>query len=290
MALLFETLVQGLLIGSGYALIAIGMAVVYNVSGILNFAHGDFITLGMYACLALLLGFGVGPYIGLLLVTPAFAVLGILFYLGLIRPLQDTNMLMVVQITLGLTFIIQNLILYAFGSIEQVVQTPISAVLLHLTDRFALRLTGVIAGGVSLGLILGLYVLIQRSDFGRAIRAIHQNPRGAAVCGIDVARVRAATFALAFAVMGVASCILAPTQPFVPGGGLMISVTAILVLILGGLGSFHGTLLGGLVVGLSQTVGTVYLGGTLGLALPYIIFVLVLLFRPGGLVGGRSLA
>lgn len=290
MDLLFETLVQGLLIGAGYALIAVGMAVIYNVSGMLNFAHGDFITLGMYACLALLLSVGAGPYVGLLIVTPVFAVIGVLFYLGLIRPLQDTNMLMVVQLTLGLTFIIQNLILYAFGSIEQVVQTPISAVLLHVTDRFALRLTNVIAGIASLLLILALRVVIQRSDFGRAIRAIHQNPRGAVVCGIDVGRVRAVTFALAFALMGIAACILAPTQPFVPGGGLMTSVTAILVLILGGLGSFYGTLLGGLVVGLSQTLGTVYLGGTLGLALPYIIFVLVLLFRPGGLIGARRLA
>jgi len=284
-ALFIETILQGLLTGSSYALIAIGMAVIYNVSGMLNFAHGDFITLGMYACLLMLLSLGIGPYVGLFIITPGFAILGALFYWGLIKPVQGKHMLMVIQLTLGLSFIIPNLILFFFGSQEMVIHSAISADLIRVSSSFSLRLTSVIAGIVSLVLIAVLYLFIQRSDFGRAMRAIHQNLRGAAVCGINVNRVRTLTFALAFAIMGIAASVIGPTMPIVPGGGLNISVMAILVLILGGLGSFYGTLIGGLIVGLSQSIGTVYVPGTLGLALPYIIFVLVLLFRPGGVLG-----
>lgn len=277
-----QALAQGLLIGSTYGLLALGMGLVYGVSGVVNFSHGDFISLGMFMCLALYSALAMDPYVSIVITVPVMVALGALVYRFLIRPMVGHQFLMVVQLTLGLSLVLQNGILMVFGG--QPARTPsiVETKLIILGD-VVLRMPHVIAFIVSFALAIGLYVMLRSTDFGRSIRAVHQNAHAAALMGIDVGRVQVLTFALGIGLLAIAAALLLPGTPIQPSQGLRYTVITLLVVVLGGMTNFVSIMLGGLVIGLSEAFGTIYLSDTLGMLLPYAIFVLIMLFRPQGL-------
>jgi branched-chain amino acid transport system permease protein len=277
-----QALAQGLLIGSTYGLLALGMGLVYGVSGVVNFSHGDFISLGMFMCLALYSALAMDPYVSIVITVPVMVALGALVYRFLIRPMVGHQFLMVVQLTLGLSLVLQNGILMVFGG--QPARTPsiVETKLIILGD-VVLRMPHVIAFIVSFALAIGLYVMLRSTDFGRSIRAVHQNAHAAALMGIDVGRVQVLTFALGIGLLAIAAALLLPGTPIQPSQGLRYTVITLLVVVLGGMTNFVSIMLGGLVIGISEAFGTIYLSDTLGMLLPYAIFVLIMLFRPQGL-------
>lgn len=277
-----QALAQGLLIGSTYGLLALGMGLVYGVSGVVNFSHGDFISLGMFMCLGLYSALALDPYVSVVITVPVMVALGALVYRFLIRPMVGHQFLMVVQLTLGLSLVLQNGILMVFGG--QPARTPsiVETKLIILGD-VVLRMPHVIAFIVSFALAIGLYVMLRSTDFGRSIRAVHQNAHAAALMGIDVGRVQVLTFALGIGLLAIAAALLLPGTPIQPSQGLRYTVITLLVVVLGGMTNFVSIMLGGLVIGISEAFGTIYLSDTLGMLLPYAIFVLIMLFRPQGL-------
>jgi branched-chain amino acid transport system permease protein len=279
---LYQALAQGLLIGSTYGLLALGMGLVYGVSGVVNFSHGDFISLGMFMCLALYSAFSLDPYVSVLITVPAMTAIGAVVYIFLIRPMVGHQFLMVVQLTLGLSLVLQNGILMIFGG--QPARTPsvVESKLLILGD-VVLQVPHVIAFGVSFVLAGGLYIMLRSTDFGRSIRAVHQNAHAAALMGINVGRVQVLTFALGIGILALAAALLLPGTPIQPTQGLRYTVITLLVVVLGGMTNFVGIMLGGLIIGIAEAFGTIYLAGVLGLLMPYIIFVAIMLFRPQGL-------
>jgi branched-chain amino acid transport system permease protein len=279
---LYQALAQGLLIGSTYGLLALGMGLVYGVSGVVNFSHGDFISLGMFMCLALYSAFSLDPYVSVLITVPAMTAIGAVVYIFLIRPMVGHQFLMVVQLTLGLSLVLQNGILMIFGG--QPARTPsvVESKLLILGD-VVLQVPLVIAFGVSFVLAGGLYIMLRSTDFGRSIRAVHQNAHAAALMGINVGRVQVLTFALGIGILALAAALLLPGTPIQPTQGLRYTVITLLVVVLGGMTNFVGIMLGGLIIGIAEAFGTIYLAGVLGLLMPYIIFVAIMLFRPQGL-------
>ncbi|MBX9649144.1 MAG: branched-chain amino acid ABC transporter permease [Xanthobacteraceae bacterium] len=287
MSELYQALAQGLLIGSTYGLLALGMGLVYGVSGVVNFSHGDFISLGMFMCLALYSALSLDPYVSVIITVPVMTAIGALVYLFLIRPMVGHQFLMVVQLTLGLSLVLQNGILMVFGG--QPARTPsvVESKLLLLGD-VVLRVPHLIAFAVSFVLAGGLYVMLRSTDFGRSIRAVHQNAHAAALMGIDVGRVQVMTFALGIGILALAAALLLPGTPIQPTQGLRYTVITLLVVVLGGMTNFVGIMLGGLVIGIAEAFGTIYLDGPLGLLMPYIIFVLIMLFRPQGLTWSSS--
>lgn len=183
-------------------------------------------------------------------------------------------------------FIIQNGLLMGYGGEYQRVPAFIEHGRLFLGSLLRLRLSLVIAFVVSL-LLAGLfYWVLTRTDYGRTVRAIHQNPQAAALMGVDVERIRTITFAAGVAVLAVAAALLVPGQPIAPIQGLHFTVTTLIVFMLGGMGNFAGTFLGALVIGVAESFGNVYLSGTIGFIVPFVIFVIFLLYRPQGLLGG----
>lgn len=282
MSELYQALAQGLLIGSTYGLLALGMGLVYGVSGVVNFSHGDFISLGMFMCLALYSAFSLDPYVSVLITVPAMTAIGAVVYIFLIRPMVGHQFLMVVQLTLGLSLVLQNGILMIFGG--QPARTPsvVESKLLILGD-VVLQVPHVIAFGVSFVLAGGLYIMLRSTDFGRSIRAVHQNAHAAALMGINVGRVQVLTFALGIGILALAAALLLPGTPIQPTQGLRYTVITLLVVVLGGMTNFVGIMLGGLIIGIAEAFGTIYLAGVLGLLMPYIIFVAIMLFRPQGL-------
>lgn len=287
MSELYQALAQGLLIGSTYGLLALGMGLVYGVSGVVNFSHGDFISLGMFMCLALYSALSLDPYVSVIITVPAMTAIGALVYLFLIRPMVGHKFLMVVQLTLGLSLVLQNGILMVFGG--QPARTPsIVETKLFILGDVVLRVPHVIAFAVSFVLAGGLYVMLRSTDFGRSIRAVHQNAHAAALMGIDVGRVQVLTFALGIGILALAAALLLPGTPIQPTQGLRYTVITLLVVVLGGMTNFVGIMLGGLIIGVAEAFGTIYLEGPLGLLMPYIIFVAIMLFRPQGLTWSSS--
>jgi branched-chain amino acid transport system permease protein len=278
---LLQAVVQGVLIGSAYGLLALGMGLVYSVSGIVNFSHGDFVSLGMFLCLSLYGALSLDPYVSLVITVPAMMAFGALVYWLLIRRIAQHHLLMIVQLTLGLALVLQNGLLMVYGG--QPVRTPsaVESQLIILGD-VVMRLPHVIACGASFGLAILLYVMLRATDFGRSIRAVHQNPHAAALMGIDVARIQLLTFALSTGLVAIAAALLLPGTAIHPNQGLRYTVITLLVVVLGGMTNFFGIMLGGIVIGTAEALGTVYLPDVPGRLLPYLIFVLIMLLRPQG--------
>ncbi|MDX2203140.1 MAG: branched-chain amino acid ABC transporter permease [Hyphomicrobiaceae bacterium] len=276
---LLQALTQGVLIGSTYGLLALGMGLTYGVSGIVNFSHGDFVSLGMFMCLALYSAFAMDPYVSILITLPALTLIGAVTYRYLIQPLANSHLLMIIQLTLGLTLVLQNGLLMTFGG--QPARTPsvVEAKLIILGD-VVMRLPHLIACVVSFLLAGALFVMLRSTDTGRSIRAVHQNARAAALMGIDVARVQVLTFAIGIGLLAVAAALLLPGTPIHPSQGLRYTVITLLVVVLGGMTNFAGIMASGLVIGIAEAMGTIYLPNVLGLLLPYLIFVAIMLLRP----------
>jgi branched-chain amino acid transport system permease protein len=284
---LYQALAQGLLIGSTYGLLALGMGLVYGVSGVVNFSHGDFISLGMFMCLALFSAFSLDPYVSVLITVPVMTAIGAVVYIFLIRPMVGHQFLMVVQLTLGLSLVLQNGILMIFGGEPARTPSIVESKLVILGD-VVLRVPHIIAFVVSFALAIGLYIMLRSTDFGRSIRAVHQNAHAASLMGINVGRVQVLTFALGIGILALAAALLLPGTPIQPTQGLRYTVITLLVVVLGGMTNFVGIMLGGLIIGIAEAFGTIYLDGPLGLLMPYIIFVAIMLFRPQGLTWSAS--
>lgn len=285
MDLLIQACIQGLLLGGAYALIALCLGLSYNVSGIINFAHGDFLSLAMFLAFGLSASFALDPYVSIVLTLPLLAGLGALVYWFLLRPIAASHTLMVIQLTLGLAFVLQNGVLMGFGG--QPLRTPsmVESEVLVVGGAYFIRLPQLIAFLASLVLSAILYVVLEFTDAGRRIKAVHQSPRAAALMGINVQRVRLVTFAVGIGLLALAGTLLVPGTPIHPSQGLRYTVIALMCLVLGGMTNFAGIFLGAMVIGLTEALGTVYVSGTSGMILPYGVFVLVLLFRPQGLLG-----
>jgi branched-chain amino acid transport system permease protein len=277
-----QAITQGVLIGSTYGLLALGMGLVYSVSGIVNFSHGDFASLGMYLCFAFYSALSLDPYVSLIITLPLMIGVGALVFKFLLAPIAGSHLLMITQLTLGLTLILQNGLLMVFGGQPHRVPSIVESKLIIL-GNVIIRMPHLVAFIVSFAMAGALFVFLRSTDTGRSIRAVHQNPRAAALMGIDVSRVQLFTFAAGIGILAIAAALLLPGTPIQPTQGLRYTVITLLVIVLGGMTNFVGIMLAGLVIGISETIGTIYVADTLGLILPYAIFVAIMLFRPQGL-------
>ncbi|HYD67350.1 branched-chain amino acid ABC transporter permease [Azospirillum sp.] len=288
MDILAQTLAQGLLMGGTYALIALGMGLTFSVSGVVNFAHGDILSLGMFLAFACFNAFALDPYVSVAITLPVMLGLGALLYRGLLKPVVGSHTLMVIQLTLGITFVLQNGLLMTFGGLTHRVPSMIEAELILVGDTLVLRAALAVAFVVCVALAGLLYWMLMRTDLGRSIRAVHQNARAAALMGVNVNRVRMLTFAMGCGLLAIAAALLVPGTPLHPSQGLRYTVITLMVMVLGGMTNFLGILVGGLLFGITEALGTVYVSGTSGMIVPYAMFVLVLLLRPEGLLKGRA--
>ncbi len=275
---------QGLLMGAVYALIALSMTLIFSVSGLLNFAHGDFIALAMYCALSLSQLYRLDPYFSAPLLFVLFLILGGVLFLLLIRPVLKGGVLTGAQLTLGLVFVQENLLLLVYGGESQTVTSILAnknLVLSPLVLPWPLIVGSLIAGALA----IALYLMLLYSDFGRQIRAIVQQPAAAALMGIPLRRVQTQAFALGIGLLGLTGPIIVPQFTLSPTMGLDLTLLALIVMVLGGIGNFLGSMVGGLIIGMTEGVGGLLLGGNLAAMVPYAVLLLILLFRPHGLFG-----
>ena len=281
-----QTIVLGLAQGGVYALIASGLTLIYAVTRHFNFAHGHFLAVGMYLSFAIFTAYELDPYLSFFIVAPLMFVLGLLVFRFLLRPLIPSGPITTIIMFLGVTLIIENVLLIIFGGEEHAVPTFLDLHKLHfgpLTMKPAL----LIALLLSLIVTLGFYWLLKTTDFGRAVRAVAQEPESAALVGINVRKVQMLVFALGFVLLAIAGTAYIPMSTIFPTMGLYITLFAFIVITLGGMGHFTGALVAGLIIGVAGALSSLFWGTALSATIPYALFVLVMLFRPQGLFGTK---
>ena len=284
---LFPSVLNGLTTGAVYALVALGLTLIYGVLHIVNFAHGAALMVALYAVWMLKTHLGIDPYLALPIVVPGMFALGYLLQRGVINRAshgKDENILLV---TLGLSIVMENLALMAFKSDTRTIDTPYTLTTVAIGPAM-IALPKLIAFAGALVASAVLLWTVQRTDLGRAIRAVAKEKQGAKLMGIDVDHVYAMSFGIGLACLGAAACFLLPAyyvNPQVGGGFVLVAFT---IVVLGGMGSFAGALVGGLLIGVVESLGGLFLGESLGQIGIFAIFIAVLLFRPQGLFGARA--
>ncbi len=285
--IVLEAVANGLLTGAVYGLVALGLTLVYGVLHIINFAHGALLTMAMYAAWVAWSAFGLDPYVAILPLVPIFFAVGYLLQRFVIMPASqgdDSNILLV---TLGLSIVLENAMLAIFRSDTLSVQVPYAMEVIE-AGPMLLSFPRVVGFGVTLAVAVVLFLVLTRTDTGRAMRAVAKERTGAALVGIDVRHVYAVTFAIGCACLAISACLLLPSFYVNPRVGNAFVLVAFTIVVLGGMGSVPGALLGGLFIGVVESLSGLYLGDSLGQLGIFVIFILVLLFRPTGLLGARA--
>jgi branched-chain amino acid transport system permease protein len=285
-AILIPAILNGLTTGAVYALIALGLTLIYGVLHIINFAHGALLTAAMFAAFFAHHLLGLDPYVAAVLLTPLFYALGYGLQRLVIGPAahgEDRNILLV---TLGLAVVIENALLYAFRADTRTVNLPYAFNTIEIANAF-IAVPRVVAFGVVIVVALALWLYMGWTDNGKAIRAVAKEKLGAELSGINVAHIYAMTFVLGTACLAIAACLLLPTYYVNPSAGNAFVLIAFTIVVLGGMGSVVGALIGGLFVGVVESLSGLFLGESLGQIGIFVMFILVLLFRPTGLFGAR---
>jgi branched-chain amino acid transport system permease protein len=285
--ILLPAVLNGLMTGAIYALVALGLTLIYGVLHIINFAHGALLTAAMFAAFFAYSLLGLDPYAAAVILTPLFFMLGYGLQRFIIGPAahgEDRNILL---ITLGLAIIIENALLYAFRADTRTINLPYAFDVIEIGTAF-LAVPRVVAFAAVIAVALVLWCIMQWTDTGKAIRAVAKEKLGAELSGIDVAHIYAVTFGLGTACLAIAACLLIPTYYVNPHAGNAFVLIAFTIVVLGGMGSVAGALIGGLIVGVVESLSGLYLGESLGQIGIYVMFIMVLLFRPSGLFGERT--
>jgi branched-chain amino acid transport system permease protein len=245
------------------------------------------LTVAMFAAFFAHKLLGLDPYVAAVFLTPTFFALGYALQRFVIGPAahgEDRNILLV---TLGLAVVMENALLYAFRADTRTINLSYGFDVVEVGTAF-LSVPRVIGFGVVVAVALALWLLMRFTDTGKAIRAVAKEKLGAELCGIDVAHVYAMTFGLGTACLAIAACLLLPTYYVNPSAGNAFVLIAFTIVVLGGMGSVAGALVGGLFIGVVESLSGLYLGESLGQIGIFVIFILVLLFRPSGLFGERA--
>jgi branched-chain amino acid transport system permease protein len=290
--ILFPSVLNGLTTGAVYALIALGLTLIYGVLHIINFAHGAALMVALYGVYLLKAQLGIDPYLALPIVVPAMFALGYALQRGIINRAshgKDENILLV---TLGLSIVLENLALLFFKSDTRTIETAYTLTTVQIEAPFGaaafIALPKLVAFGGALLASALLLLIVSRTDLGRAIRAVAKEKQGARLCGIDVDHVYAMCFGIGLACLGAAACFLLPAYYVNPQVGNGFVLVAFTIVVLGGMGSFAGALVGGLLIGVVESLCGLFLGESLGQLGIFAIFIAVLLFRPTGLFGARA--
>lgn len=270
-----------------YALVALGLTLIYGVLHIINFAHGAALMMALYGVYFLSAKAGLDPYLSLPIMVPAMFAAGYALYrwvIGRASHGKDENILLV---TLGVAIVLENLALYLWKSDTRTIETAYTFATVRIGPAM-IAVPKLVAFGGALAAAAALLWIMVRTDLGRAIRACAKERDGARLVGIDVEHVFAVSFGIGLACLGAAASFLLPAyyvNPQVGNGFVLIAFT---IVVLGGMGSFAGALVGGLLIGVVESLGGLWLGESLGQIGIFLIFIAVLLFRPQGLFGSRA--
>ncbi|MGA8049963.1 MAG: branched-chain amino acid ABC transporter permease [Burkholderiales bacterium] len=286
LSLVVNVAIAGVLTGLVYGLMALGLSVIFGVVRVVNFAHGEMMTIAMYAAVGLFAAFKLDPFVSVIPVAGAFFVLGYLLQRGLINPFITRPEHSQFMLLVAVAIILVNGLLMAFGPDARNVQVD------YQLDSWALGpilfdQARVYAAGMALLVSAALFAFFRYTRTGKAIRACADNYLGAKVVGLDVKRYYALTFGLGSACVAAAGCMMILLVDVTPNLGPSYTLLAFVIVIVGGLGSMGGALLGGVLIGLSEAMAGLFIQPSAKSMFSFALLILVLLFRPQGLMGKR---
>ena len=273
---------SGVLTGSLYAMIGVGLTIVFGVMRIINLAHGEMVMLGMFGAHWAQTLWGVDPFLSLVALAPLMFAAGMIVYRFLLRRVIAGGELNTLLYTAGLSLLVANVALFLWTGDYRTI--PYGG-LPWRPLGIAVPVAAAIAFGLALAITAALWLFLGRTDVGRAIRATSQNAEAAILMGIDVERVAMVTFGLGTALAGAAGVLLGPSLYLYPTVGEILIVKCFVIVVLGGLGSVPGAIAGGVLLGVVESLGAVYVSVPMKDAIGFVIFLLVLLYRPAGLFG-----
>ena len=285
--ILITAILNGLLTGAVYALVALGLTLIYGVLHIINFAHGALLSMALFGAFFAFRLLGLDPYLAALFLAPALFAFGYALQRFIIGPASHGDDRNILLVTLGVSVVIENVLLYAFRADTRTIDVPYAFQTLDLGFTF-LPIPRVIGFGAVLAVAVALWALMTWTDLGKAIRAVAKEKLGAELAGIDVSHVYAVTFGLGTACVAIAACLLIPTYYVNPTVGEAFVLIAFTIVVLGGMGSVPGALIGGLLIGVVESLSGLFLGESLGQIGIFLIFIMVLLVRPTGLFGVKA--
>lgn len=283
--MLGQVVISGLLAGAMYAMVALGLGLIFGVMRVLNVAHGPLLMLGAYTTFWLFSWFGLNPYLSLLVSMPLLFAVGMLLQRTLVRRVVDAPELSSLLLTFGVAIALVNLAQLAFTSDLRSVEYLTGSFVL---GPFAFSKSRVIACAFAVAITGAAFAFLQRARLGKAIRAVSQSREVAQVCGIDVQRIHMIAFGIASALAAAGGSLVAVMVAIQPEMGAVYTFKSFLVIVLGGAGNYPGALLGGLLLGLVEQLSSLFLTTQVNEAVAYVLLVVVLLLRPTGLLKGRA--
>lgn len=283
-AMVGQVVVSGLLAGSIYAMVALGLGLIFGVMRVLNVAHGPLMMLGAYTTFWLFQRFGLNPYLSILLSMPLLFLVGLALQRFLVRRVVDAPELSSLLLTFGVSIALVNVAQLAFTSDLRSVEYLTGS---FLVGPFALSKPRLAACAFAIVITVASFVFLRATRLGKAIRAVSQSREVAQVCGIDVQRIHLLAFGLGSALAAAGGSLVAVMVAIQPEMGQVYTFKSFLVIVLGGAGNYPGALLGGLLLGLVEQLSSLFLTTQVNEAVAYVLLVLVLLIRPTGLLKGR---
>jgi branched-chain amino acid transport system permease protein len=290
---LLQTLISGLLLGGLYALIGIGMTLIMGVMKIINLAHGELMMVAMYIAYALFTFFHIDPYLSVIIAAPLLFMLGVLLQKYLINPVMKVDSILPenqVILTVGIGMVLANLATIFFSSDYRSTPVDYATRAWYLSDvwksapiELSLSFPWTVSFLISLVITAGLWFFLTKTDIGKSIRATAQDNDAALLMGVNVERMRVITFGLGSALVGAAGCLFIPIYYLYPDLGGQFTLIAFVITILGGLGSTVGAIVGGIVLGVFESLTSTYIGMGWAPVGRFMIFVAALIFIPGGI-------
>ncbi len=279
---LLQHLVNALILGSTYALLGIGLTLIFGIMRVVNFTHGELYALGAYAVFFLEVSLGVNFFLALVLAVIIGCAVGAAIEFVLLRPLLDADIDTTMLVMIGAWIVMQNTELFYWGGVSKAIMTPFPDEPLQVGPIFVswLRLFVLV---MALILIAATYVMINRTKLGKAMRATFQDRDTAALMGVNIKGIYTATFAIGSGLAAAAVALLGPVFLVTPSMGDLASLKAFAIVILGGLGNITGATLGGFILAFVEEIGAGYISSGYRDAMGFLIIIIVLLFKPTGL-------
>ena len=281
-----QTIVLGLLIGGVYALLASGLTLIFGVMRVINIAHGAFLILAAFLTYTAWRATGIDPLVAAVFTTPLMFAFGWILYTFAVRRVRGAHVSSSVLLTFSIALVAEGLMGVIWGNTSHSVRPPYVNDSFHIGQIF-LPKAQVYGCALAAVVLVVLYVILTRTWLGRAIRAAAVNPSGAALVGVNVSAVAALSFAVGVGAAGAGGSIVSVLYPFLPGSHYQWIARLLGIIVLGGMGSLPGAVIGALLLGIAETATVTYISPAWATAVPYLIIFVVLLARPQGLVGAR---
>lgn len=282
-----DLIISGLIIGCIYALIALGLTLIFGVMRIINMCHGDLVMLGMYASIIMYEKFSISPYLSAILLQPFFLLLGAVLYKFIeYIPLKQREMNSLI-LTLGASFVMSTSVMWIFSADYRTITLPFSQSVLQIGD-IRIAYPYVISSIFSITVIVLFYYFIMKTKLGRAIRAVAADPETASTLGIDIKKISFLTYAIGVSLASFAGCIISPILYAYPFVGSIFIVKAFTIVVLGGMGSIQGAFIGAIILGVGESLMVNLVEHSMKDLFAFVIFILFLMFRPTGIFGKKG--